>query len=249
MLGHALTEAQSVRTTGGVVLQSKHGKFIPLVFVKKQKGKGNKGESHTHSTLIRGGLPLPERLTVRTRFQTSFSMNNAGVNYANRRYSPVFCYDVDPTLGSTSMPFFTEIMTLYRYYRTMNSKIRVQFINLEAAAIHTAYICPVNFDPTANTSSYQSYLSNPNSRSVILGNATGESRGTLTHSASTNMFAGSRFTGTEDAYSGNATGTAPINQWYWIVGSYCPQGFTAGVAVDITIDITFVAYEEGTPST
>lgn len=250
MLNHSLVTAKVIRTTSGVVLQSQHGKRIDLVFTsKKGRGKRKGGRGDSHNTLMRGGLPLPSRLTVRTRFQKTVSLNNAGVNFANVRFSPVFCYDVDPTIGSTSMPFFAEVMTLYRFYRTVKSHLRVEFCNQENALPHTAYICPVNFDPGANTATFQNFLSNPNSKSVLLGEATGQARGTLTHTATTNAFAGSRWNGDSDNYTGSATGSAPQNQWFWMIGTSAIAGMANGVLADITIDITFVAFEEASPGT
>jgi len=248
MLSHSLTYAKVSRTTSGVVLTSQHGKSINLVFTKQgKKKKGKRRDNGSHAALMRGALPLPARLYVRTRFNTTIQLNNTGIAYASRRYVPTYCYDVDPTVGSTAMPFFTEVMTLYRYYRTIKSKITCHFGNADGTNT-TIYICPVNFDPTANTANYQNYLSNPNSKSAILGLSTGSDTKTLTHSATTDGFAGSKWLGDQDFFSGTGT-TSPANNWYWQVGLYNPVNLTNGVVINITIDITFCAFEESSPST
>jgi len=204
----------------------------------------------THSSVARslacGMLPLPPRLTVRTRYQISEIMQNAGSNHASFRWNPVYCYDVDPTLGSTAMPFFTEIMTLYRFYRTLKAKITVDFTNLETFPV-TAYVCPVNFDPGVNPGAYQNYLSNPNSKSIQLGPVSANPKGVIHRSATTDGFAGARWAGVIDAYCSTST-SAPTNSWYFLAGIYAPSASVSGCYISATIDITFVAFEEASPS-
>jgi len=195
---------------------------------------------------MRGILPLPPRLTVRTRYQVDLALNNMGFSYANVRYEPTYCYDVNPSLGSTAMPFFTEVMLLYRFYRTKSAKISVQFVNKDASET-TCYVCPVNFDPGANTSSFQQYLSNPNSKRAIASPLGGMDRCTIHHHATTAGFAGSRWLGDDDLYSSNGS-VSPPNNWYFIVGIANIVGLSFGCTISVSMDVTFVAFEENTPS-
>jgi len=216
------------------------GSRIKVVFVEPHLMGKNR-------TLINGALPLPARTLVKTRFEVSTVINGITAHFANLRYSPTSCYDVDPTLASTAMPFFTEMMALYRYYRTARSKIAVHFASTEIFPI-TAYICPVNFDPGASTANYQNYLSNPSSKVTMLGPLTGNGTATLEHHASTDQFAGAKWTQTQDPYS--AQGTAvPNNNWFWIVGIASPTVVFSQVCyVSVVIDIEFWAFEENSPS-
>jgi hypothetical protein len=261
MLGHPLEQAHrgdddTVVSNSIVVLAPKRtatepARVISPVSVDKQKCLSIAFlVRHNHrsmsASLSRGMLPLPPRLTVHTRYQLSEIMALPLSQYANVRFNPCFCYDVNPVLGSTAMPFFTEVMTLYRFYRTLKSSIHVQFVNLDTAPA-TAYVCPVNFDPTANSGSYQNYLSNPNSKMVELSAGLAQCRGFLRHTASTDSFAGSRWNGDIDAYSATSS-TAPSNSWYWMVGILEPTNIVSGVHMSVCIDITFVAFEEASPS-
>jgi len=217
-------------------------KIVPLVFTSR----GNR--SHHSSCLSRGVLPLPARLVVRTRYQRSFNMSNPGIVFANKRLNPCFCYDVDPNFGTTAMPFFSEVMTLYRFYRCLKASITVQFVNNEAFPV-TVWVCPVNFDPTENSASYQNYLSNPNCHVSELGAVGSPNLRSVHKTASTDSFAGARWVGDIDAYS--ATGSsAPANSWYFAFGvSTSGIGQVSGVTGSVVLSVTFVAFEEASPST
>jgi len=253
LLGHPLSKGstQLVQKDADGHLESnenvpiKDRKRVQLMFVSSGKGRSGRG-SHAMA-LMRGMLPLPPRVLVRTRFNVEKNIVNVGVPFCNIRFNPCYCYDVDPTLGSTSMPFFSEILTIYRYYRTIKSTIRVNFVNGETFPV-TCYVVPVNFDPTANSTSYQNYLSNPTSKKTLLAPTGDQNRGHISHHATTAAFAGSRWLGDEDFYS-SAGSTAPQNSWYWMVGILGSVNLVSGVYVSIDIDISFVAFEEASPST
>jgi len=242
LLGHSPSVARRVEVGDTTTLAAKDGRKVPVVVVTTNKGR--------HDSLVRGMLPIPPRLRIKTRFQKTINLNNAGLMSANVRFEPTFCFDVDPVLGSTAMPFFAEVMGLYRFYRTIRSKITVQYCNLEGGFSILGCVCPVNFDPTANTLLYQNYLSNPNSKSKLIGIATGEDTGTIHHHATTAGFAGSRWLGDADYYSALGTGTAPQNNWYWYVGISTSNaaGFGNGAQIAITMEVEFVAFEETSPS-
>lgn len=216
-------------------------KIVPVTFL------GRRSHSHRSSCLSRGILPLPPRLVVKTRYQRSFNMSNPGIVYANKRLNPCYCYDIDPNFGSTAMPFFTEVMTLYRFYRTLKASITVDFVNNEAFPV-TAWVCPINFDPTENSGSFQNYISNPNCHVHELAAAGSPNRGRIHKTASTDAFAGARWVGDIDAYSATGT-TAPSNSWYFAFGfSTSGVGQVSGVTGSVVLTVTFVAFEEGTPS-
>ncbi len=200
-------------------------------------------------SLKTGRLPLPPRVTIWTRFQKDIDMSNAGVAFANVRFQPTYCYDVDPLGASTAMPFFTEMAGLYRFYRCVSSRITVHFANADSAPA-TVYVCPVNFDPGANTSSFQNYLSNPNCREAIIGATSGNSKATLRARATTDGFSGSRWLGLSDSYSATSAGTTtPNNNWFWIVGAHNINLFTNGVFASIVMDVEITFFEETSPST
>jgi len=205
--------------------------------------------SDANSSLMRGMLPLPPRLVCHTRFQKQVAVNNALFGTTNVVFEPTFCYDVDPTVGSTAMPFFTELQTLYRYYRTISSKISVTFTNKEAFPL-TVFIHPLNYTIGGNAppATIQSYLANPLCKETQISATGGIDHATIKHKMTTEGFAGSKWTGTDDLYSGNGT-TAPNNNWFWVVGAQSLVALVNGITVNVVIDITFVSFEENSPTT
>jgi len=224
---------------------------------KMKKGNGKRGKGRNKPNpggaiyglrMKHDGMPIPPRITTWLRFQKDIDMNNAGVAFANVRFEPTFCYDVDPVVGSTAMPGFAEYAGLYRFYRCIFSRLTVHFSSADANPI-TVYICPMNFDPTANSVNYQNYLSNPNSKIGILGLAQGNGKVSLHHHAGTDKFAGSRWVGDSDSYCALSAGAAaPANNWFWVVGGHNLSNFTNGVFCSIVLDIEICFFEQTTPA-
>jgi len=209
---------------------------------------GRRGRhSDATSSLRRGRLPLPPRLFCWTRFQKQVSINQVGFAQSNVVFDPVYCYDVDPTIGSTSMPFFFELMSLYRYYRTINSKISVTFTNKESAPA-TVYVFPYNTLGSANFSSgiVQSFLSNPLSKQTEISPTGGMDHATIKSKQTTAGFAGARWTGTPDDYA-SFSSVSPVNHWSWIVGYQMLTASVNGITANVVIDIEFCAFEENAP--
>jgi len=178
------------------------------------------------------------------------------------------------------MPFFTELQTLYRYYRTISSRIIVTFANNEDFPL-TVYIHSLNYSVSANvaTATAQSFLANPLCKETQVSAEGGIDHTTLKHEMSTEGFAGSKGTGTDDLYSTGGidhatikhkmttegfagsrwTGiddlysgngtTAPSNNWYWVVGAQSLVALVNGMTVNVVIDVTFVSFEESSSTT
>jgi hypothetical protein len=193
------------------------------------------------------GMPLPSRMRCNLRLEATQALNRGGAaSNANVRFIPTFCYDVDPTLGSTSMPFFTEMVGLYRYYRCISSSCKASFVNLEAFPAFCC-VCPVNFDPAANTSSFENYFSSRVSQTKPVGALTGNGIVSIGNSATTDSFAGSKWTYTQDAYCASGS-SSPANNWYWFVGVYAASNFSNGVNVYCIVDIEVEFFELSSPS-
>jgi hypothetical protein len=177
------------------------------------------------------------------------NFSNAGLIYANVRYNPAYVYDMDPTIGGTSVPGFTEWAGLYRFARLRSSRINVSFVNKEAFPV-TMVICPNNFDPGANTSAYANYSSSRFASLQSTGPLTGNSACTMSGFQSTAHFAGVRPNHLLDSYCfPTAGGTPPNNAWFWYVGAQGSTLFTAaGVYARVTIDAEIDFFELTSPS-
>jgi len=191
---------------------------------------------------------MPPRFRTTCTFAAQPNMLHTGFAYSNIRYSLSNAFDIDPTTGSTAMPGYSELSQLYRRYRIVSSHVWVAFVNGETFA-GTCYVCPVNADPTANASQYQSFISNPLCREAGLGAITGTSRAVLQITASPEQFGGSADTLTDDSYSA-LVNAAPVNGIWVAIGFYNQTGSqTTGISLSVRIKTILDFYEFQTPST
>jgi hypothetical protein len=176
-------------------------------------------------------------------------MNNVGLAYANVRFEPSFMYDIDPLIGSTAMPGFVELAGMYRFYRIVSSRIHVDFSGLDQIGL-VAYVCPVNFDPGANSAVYVNYLSNRRCKTGPIGSSTGNSTRSLNAHFSLSDFIGvSHANSAVDYYTGSTTGAAaPSNNVWWMVGAVANNVFTAGVYTNVRIDVVADFFELASPA-
>jgi len=209
---------------------------------RKRGARGRRGG--TRLMVVGGRFAVPPRTRAKLCYSKTVAITNATFGYANVRFSPTNAYDVDPVLGSTAMPFFTEYNSMYRRYRTVSAVITVNFANLDLVA-YTAYVTADNQDPGANTANYAPQMSNRMSRHCVLGLGTGDGNGRLRLRASTSDFGGVRNTLQDDNYSALA-GNSPTNNWWFNVGVLSTGAIANGVHADINIDVIVDFYEIGT---
>lgn len=194
-------------------------------------------------------MPVPTRMRCHLRLYARAALKQVGVVNSNVRFQPTYCYDIDPVLGSTSMPFFNELGTIYRLYRLISSNIKVAFSNLESFP-GAICICPVNFDPGANTAAFANYFSSKVGVVDSVGSVTGLSTKTLTNHCRTDEFAGALWNRMPDAYTAQTSGTggAPANGWFWYVGCSTTSVQVAGMVADCWIDCEVEFFELQSPS-
>lgn len=191
----------------------------------------------------------PRRLRCSLRYSLTGITNNVGLVYTNRRYIPTYVYDVDPNLGNTAVPGLAEYGAIYRLYRVRGSQVTVTFSNKEVFPI-TCYVCPVNTDPGQNTANFAQYMSNRLSVQGVVGPLTGQGVRSLSCSQSTGDFAGVPDTQQLDTYCGSTNGgTAPTNNWYWLVGAITDGTvLSAGVVINVMINMDVEFFELLSPS-
>lgn len=213
-----------------------------------KRRRGNKAKKQLVATVNHSPNFMPTRLRTILKFNESFILNNAGMAYGNKRLQPTYCYDVDPTLGSTAMPGFTELMLLYRYYRMRRFHTKIQFVSREAFPTQ-GWVCPSNGDPGVNTSSYQNYISNRRGKTVVLGQNSGNSKGIITLPwIGIDEFGGSMNSLVPDSYASSGV-TAPVNNIYIGYGvSTDGTVLAGGVYVSISLDIEIDFFELASPA-
>jgi hypothetical protein len=206
--------------------------------------RNNKGENYAKDLVLRG-MPMPRRITTPLTFNKQVLMNNVGFAYTNVRFNASNAYDVDPVLGSTSVPFFTEFGGFYRRYRVHKMTCIADFLSNDTTG-GTVCVCPVNADPTANVSPQQ-YLSNPLARRQMIASAAGGAPKRVVCVASPQMFGGSSDTKSDDTYSA-LVNAGPSNGIWFFVGFYCSYGaLTNGISVNVCIKMQTSFYELTTP--
>ncbi len=190
---------------------------------------------------------MPSRFCSTFRWnKTSFHLN-AAAQYSNIRFEPTYAYDIDPVLGSTAMPGFAEMMTLYGRYRVKAVTAHLSFANKELFP-SVIWMTAVNSDPGVDTANYQNYLSNRETRKKYVGNSTGMNQGSLRRRWTTDSFAGSSTRlRIQDDYTGGGT-TAPVNNWWIAIGAYGDAIQVSGFSYSIDLDITIEFFELQSPS-
>ncbi len=189
----------------------------------------------------------PPRYSTTLRFNKASFHLNAVAQYSNIRFEPTYAYDIDPTVGSTAMPGFTEYMGLYRHYRVRSVVARLSVANKELFP-SLIWMTAVNFDPGADTANYQNYLSSRETVKKYVGPASGMNQCTLVRRWTTDAFAGSSTRlRIQDDYSGSGT-TAPVNNWWIAIGAYGDAIQVSGFSYSIDLDITIEFFEFSAPS-
>jgi len=148
-------------------------------------------------------------------------------------------FDIDPSLGSTATPGFTELAALYNTYRVLSYTSDVEVANGEAFAIQAVTIPWSNLQtaPTANDASTPELVSNQLSKKSILAAKGGQDRAKLRqHVNLARVY--SKQALTDDQFS-SKTNAGPGFVVYHVVGYTC-----AGTAVSTAAGMSaFIHYE------
>lgn len=181
---------------------------------------------------------VPPSMVTRLVFQSTQHnpLNNVGLTYASVRFRPSSAYDVDPTIGGTSMPGFNEYAALYGKYRVLAFKIDVFFNNLEDFPLY-CIVFMSNFDLGNNYSQVQSQFGNTFTKFSTVSAKGGQDRtrlslGWLKHTT----YVGNDVPLTDDDYAAN-TNTSPVNNVYFNVAIWTGNTtlLTVGASVLIVI--------------
>jgi hypothetical protein len=153
------------------------------------------------------------------------------------RYTPSNAYDLDPSLGSTASPGFTELAAFYSTYRVTCSYIVVRFADPSTIIPISCVVLPLNIDPGGSPSiaTIISWRSNPYARvgTTISGAPLAELKNFMT----TNKIFGNDMTFFDDNFASPTNG-APTNNWFWGIGVYSQANIaTNPVRLDVQISV------------
>jgi len=224
---------------------------------KTKKHKGEKKNANHHKFKLRKGLRSPQHVVLHQLafpdsvsapfkyFDTAHgSLNNAGVKFANIRHRPTSFYDLDPSVGGTTVVGYTNWSTVYQYYRVTSFSHRVSTTNADAFG-YIVQTIPLQLDPGVNNSTaYSTWGMNEYAKMRQISDK-GGSPDTITINNRVNCkkFVGDKTQAYDDNYA-SAFGTSPANNIYVPVSIYSiANNFVNGCQLELTILIRVRMWE------
>lgn len=188
---------------------------------------------------------VPDRMYTKMFFRGYGSLAIPLLSTATgARYRPTSAFDVDPLLGSTATPGFSEWAAFYSNYRVTSSRAQFRFNNTSTVQGAMCVLVPLNVDPGASpgVATINTYIENPYCKVKTMG-LSGSPSVTLTSSMSTEKIFGSKMVYFDDNFQSLVT-TNPTNNWYWAVGVLSPLAPVGSpqlinVYIDIEMGIEF----------
>ena len=207
---------------------------------------GNRSIGNSFQTLPRtyknlGILGMPDRYITKLQYNGlgNLTVPTTGTSVGGR-YRPSSAYDVDPLLGSTATPYFSEFAAIYSSYRVVESR----FVVKTTAQVNTSgqgvlmVITPLNLDPGASPSgaTVNSWLEQPYAKKGMVGTA-GSPELVLDQVMSTEKIFGSKMVYFDDNFSSSTAGI-PTNNWYWGVGAIVATAPISALIVNVFLSVT-----------
>lgn len=175
--------------------------------------------THPPRSSSRNHLGLAPELDTELSFQVYGPFLNAAGAVAMRRYRPNALYDVDPVLGSTTVPQFTELSALYAYNRVIAVRYELEFSNLETFPLNI-YTILLNTDP--GTLGHIQLQGNRQTKQTMLSGKGGMDRGRLVGRSLVATVVGTDIE-REDNFRGTSA-AVPVDQIWLGIGCYSPAG-------------------------
>lgn len=219
-----------------------------------RKSKKPKLTNYLYRGMGRDELVVPRRfrimppslVTELVFFSTLHSpLNNAGATYASVRLRPSSAFDVDPTLGGTSMPGFNEIAGLYGRYRMVRFRAEAVGVNNEDFPVNFMVFAS-NFDLGNNYSLVQSMVGNSFARYKYLSPRGGMDRATIR----TPWWTAPEILGTEapmlDTDFSATISASPVNNTYVNFGIWTGNStaLVNGIGTQIILTVQYRFYEQ-----
>jgi hypothetical protein len=191
-------------------------------------------------------MAFPDRYFCQMKYSVFEAVTiSAGASSQSVRFRPTSAFDIDPTLGSASIPGYNELAAVYSAYRVTTSKIVVRVSPGGASVPAMTVLLPLNSDPGSGAALavIQSWLGNPYSKKKVVGTP-GSPVILLVNSMSTEKIYGSKMVYMDDNFSA-LTNATPTNNWYWALGMFStsPVSGTSVYYVEFDIQIAVEFYD------
>lgn len=185
---------------------------------------------------------MPPEYDTNLQYHTQLVVTNIGAFLASTRYR-TDAYDVDPAVGSTAMPGFTEFAGFYARYRTLAMKYKFSVANQEAFPL--TVIHGFSNSAIASGSVSLTYAGNPLMSTAILGPSTGQGRGIYQRKATVVQISGTAQALYDDIFTGatNSQSMATTGQKHCYFAIASNAALTAlGVLVTVEVTLTLRFY-------
>lgn len=184
---------------------------------------------------------MPSQYVTNLRYLIDTVVTGVGSTQANIQFRTE-AFDVDPTLGSTAMPGFTELAGIYQRYRALRMSYKFSAANQEVFPVSIIH----GFSNTSISAAALNlqYAGNPLFSTGMLGPLTGQSRGVFRKAAMVTDIAGTKQALYDDLYTGSTSSAtlATAGTSYCYFGVITPIIMTAAgvfVCVEITLQLQF----------
>lgn len=193
--------------------------------------KGRSARSPLKPQVVRTPVVgCPDKVVVKLKYPVLKLINSLATASSSVRFYTNGVYDVDPTLGSTSTPYFAEWTQMYSYYRVLKYKLEIHATNNEAQTANI-FIVHSNTDPGTTGIGYLQYANASYNRITSLAASTAQYSKQITSALSPMRIVGDRAVRTEQNFWGSSTSN-PVDSTYVGIGASINSGnLTNGVYI------------------
>lgn len=139
-----MNNSQSYRRTGRNQNSRKRRRGV-----RPKRSEKTRGDAVYMEREVNMGMVQADRMRVLLSYPLMSTLTNVSNSFVARRWTPNGLYDIDPTLGSTSMPGFTEYSSLYGFYVVLRYRYKIRISNAEAFPV-VVYVTNSTVDPTTS---------------------------------------------------------------------------------------------------
>jgi len=178
------------------------------------------------------GQVIPDVMIVPMKYADIRTLNN-GLNSASQVYSVNSAYDPDVTGVGSSVTGFATLITLYRRYRVLNSRIKAIFGNNTGASVFAVAPSQVNPGSGAGADVISRYrFAKPHAQGMSTGTQVPPI--VITDMINVSEMAGTALYAETDYYGlGSAD---PVAQFYWVVAATTVAGIAANAPLTVEIE-------------
>ncbi len=183
-----------------------------------------------------GRVLCADKVRVKLRYPFESNLFSMASTTVSQRWHSNALFDVDPVLGSTSVPGFAEWSALYSYNRVIKTKFLCNIGNYENLPIQV-FIVHSNTDPGTTGITWNEYASGSFNRSFMIGSISGQPAKTIISTITPRKLLGDRMAFDEMNFVGTSTAN-PADLTYVGIGLQCISNLNNGVQIAGFLEFT-----------